>query len=79
MTKNELLEHAETVLTRLLARLDNLPDAEDAVTERQRDTIGRRYEWTIFCGENSQHDCQRENAQSVSRLATAHRMAKHPH
>ena len=39
MTKNELLEHAETVLTRLLTRLDNLPDAEDAVTERQRDTI----------------------------------------
>ena len=39
MTKDKLLEHAETVLTRLLARLDNLPDAEDAITERQRDTI----------------------------------------
>ena len=39
MTKDELLERAETVLTRLHTRLDNLPDAEDAVTERQRDTI----------------------------------------
>ena len=34
MTKDELLEHAETVYTRLRTRLDNLPDAEDATTER---------------------------------------------
>ena len=34
MTKDELLAHAETVHTRLRARLDNLPDAEDAPTER---------------------------------------------
>ena len=34
MAKDELLERAETVLTRLRARLDNLPDAEDAPTER---------------------------------------------
>ena len=39
MTKDELLEHAETVLTRLRARLDNLPDAEDAPTERQSISI----------------------------------------
>ena len=34
MTKDELLAHAETVHTRLRARLTNLPDAEDAPTER---------------------------------------------
>ena len=39
MTKDELLEHAEMVLTRLRARLDNLPDAEDAPTERQSISI----------------------------------------
>ena len=35
MTKDALLKRAETVRTRLRARLDSLPDAEDALTERQ--------------------------------------------
>ena len=39
MTKEQLLERAETVHTRLRTRLDQLPDAEDAPTERLCDAI----------------------------------------
>ena len=39
MTKEQLLERAETVHTRLRARIDRLPDAEDAPTERLCDAI----------------------------------------
>ena len=36
---NELLDHAEAVRARLRARLESLPDADDAPTERLRATI----------------------------------------
>ena len=36
MSTNELLERAETVRTRLRARVEALPDADDATTERLR-------------------------------------------
>ena len=39
MTKVELLKRAETAETRLRARIDRLPDAEDAPTERLCDAI----------------------------------------
>ena len=39
MTKEQLLERAETVHTRLRTRLDQLPDAEDAPTDRLCDAI----------------------------------------
>ena len=39
MTKEQLLERAETAHTRLRTRLDQLPDAEDAPTERLCDAI----------------------------------------
>ena len=39
MAKAELLKRAETAETRLRARIDRLPDAEDAPTERLCDAI----------------------------------------
>ena len=39
MSTNELLHRAETVRTRLRARLEALPDADDATTERLRTAV----------------------------------------
>ena len=79
MTKEQLLERAETVHTRLRTRLDQLPDAEDAPTERLCDAIrAEAINGRSVAGRLRNQMLNVQKTEEVSRPETARSMAGSP-